>query len=52
MMMRKGTTVQVRRELRQLFPKYEFYIAEGSHVDVGNDKNDKTLIQEYARSKK
>ena len=28
-LIRKGTTVKVRRELRQMFPKYERYIAEG-----------------------
>jgi len=32
-----------------MFPKYECYIALGSHVDVGNDENDTTLIEEYAR---
>jgi len=48
---RKGNTVRVRRELRQMFPKYECYIAAGSHVDVGNDKNDRMLNEEYARSK-
>jgi len=47
---RKGTTVRVRRELRHMFPTYECYFAAGSHVDVGNDGNDRTLI-EYARSK-
>ena len=46
----KGTTVEVRRELRQMFPKYKCYIAAGSHVDVGNDENDRTLIEECARS--
>ena len=40
---RKETTVRVRRDLRQIFPKYECYIAVGSHVDVGNDPNDRTL---------
>jgi hypothetical protein len=40
---RKGTTVRVRRELTQMFPKYECYIAVGSHVDVRNDENDRTL---------
>jgi len=34
-----------------MFPKYECYIAAGSHVDVGNDQNDRTLAEEYARSK-
>ena len=29
---------QVRRELRQMFPKYENYTAAGSHVDVENMK--------------
>ena len=47
----KGTTVKDRRELRQMFPEYECYIAAGSHVDVGNDENDRTLAEEYARSK-
>jgi len=50
-LIRKGTTVKVRRELRQMFPKFECYIATGSHVDIGNDENDRTLIGEYARSK-
>ena len=26
------------------------YIAAGSHVDVGNDENDRALTEEYARS--
>jgi endonuclease/exonuclease/phosphatase family metal-dependent hydrolase len=30
---------------------YECYIAAGSHVDVGNDENDRTLVEEYARNK-
>ena len=47
----KGTTVEVRRELRQMFPKYKCYIAAGRHVDVGNDENDRTLTEEYACSK-
>jgi len=50
-LIRKGTTVSVRREFRQMFPKYECYIAAGSHVDVGNDENDRTLIEEYTCSK-
>ena len=50
-LIRKGTTVKVRRELRQMFAKYECYIAAGSHVDVGNDEIDRTLAEEYARSK-
>jgi len=48
---RTGTTVKVRRELRQMFPKYDCYIAVGSHVDVGNDENDRTLAEEYACNK-
>jgi len=48
---RKATTVKFRRELRQMFPMYECYIAAGSHVDVGNDENDKTLVEEYASNK-
>jgi len=48
---RKGTTVRVRRELRRMFPHYECYIAAGSHVDVGNNENEKTLTEEYACSK-
>ena len=50
-LIRKGTTVKVRRELRQMFPMYECYITAGSHVDVGNDENDRTLAEEYARNK-
>jgi len=50
-LIRKGTTVKVRRELKQMFPKYECNIVAGSHVDVGNDDNDRTLTEEYARSK-
>jgi len=50
-LIRKGRTVKVRRELRQMFPKYECSIAAGSHVDVGNDENDRTLTEEYACSK-
>jgi len=34
-----------------MFPKYEYYVATGSHVDVRNDENDRTLIEEYTRSK-
>jgi len=34
-----------------MFPQHECYIAVGSHADVGNDENDRTLIEEYARSK-
>jgi len=30
---------------------YKCYIAAGSHVDVGNDENDRTLVEEYARNK-
>jgi len=30
---------------------YEYYIAAGSHVDVGNDENDRMLVEEYARNK-
>jgi len=30
---------------------YECYIAAGSHVDEGNNENDKTLVEEYARNK-
>jgi len=29
----KGTTVKVRRELKQMFPMYECYVAAGSHVN-------------------
>jgi len=47
----KGMTVKVRRELRQMFPKYECYIAAGSHADIGNDKNDRTLAEKCARNK-
>ena len=50
-LIRKGKTVKVRRELRQMFPMYECYIAAGSHVDVGNDENDRTLVEEYACNK-
>jgi len=50
-LIRKGTTVKFKRELRQMFPMYECYIAAGSHVDVGNDENDRTLVEEYARNK-
>ena len=50
-LIRKGTTLKVRRELRQMFPMYECYIAAGSHVDVGNDENDRTLVEEYANNK-
>ena len=42
----KGTTVKVRRELRQMFAKYKCYLAVGSHVSVGNDENDRTLAEE------
>ena len=34
-----------------MFPMYEYYIAAGSHVDVGNDEIDRTLLEEYARNK-
>jgi len=34
-----------------MFSKYECYIAAGSHVTVGNDENDRTILQEYARNK-
>jgi len=50
-LIRKGTTVKVRRELGQMFSKYKCFIAAGSHLDVGNDQNDRTLTEEYARSK-
>jgi len=30
---------------------YECYIAPGSHVDVGNDENDRALTEEYACNK-
>jgi len=50
-LIRKGTTIKVRRELRKMFPMYECYIAAGSHVDVGNDENVRTLVEEYARDK-
>ena len=50
-LIRKGTKVKVRRELRQMFPKYECYISAGIHVDVGNDENDRTLDEEYACNK-
>jgi len=50
-LIRKGTTVKVRRELRQMFPMYECYITAGSHVDAGNDEHDRTLAAEYARNK-
>ena len=48
-LVRKGTKVKIRRELRQMFPKYECYISVGSHVDVENDGNDATLDKEYAQ---
>ena len=51
LLLRKGTKVKVRQEPRQMLPKYEYYIAAGSHADVGNDENDRTLTEEYARSK-
>jgi len=47
----KGTTVRVRPELRHMFPKFGRYIAARSHADVGNDKIDRTLSEEYARNK-
>ena len=50
-LIRKGTTVKVRRELRLMFPMYECYVAARSHVDVGNSENDRTLVEEYARNK-
>jgi len=50
-LIRKGTTVKVRRELREIFPKYECYIAAGSHVDVGINENNRTLTEECVRSK-
>jgi len=34
-----------------MFPQYDRYVAAGSHVDVGNDENEQTEIEEYARSK-
>ena len=40
-LIRTGTTVKVRRELRHMFPMYACYIAAGIHVDVGNDENDR-----------
>jgi len=49
-LIRKRTTVRVRRERRQMFSEYQFYIELGSHMDVGNDKNNRTLTEEYARS--
>jgi len=36
-LIRTGTTVKVRREIRQMFPMYECYIAAGSHVDDDDD---------------
>jgi len=51
-LVRKGTTVKVRRELRQMFPMYECYIAAGSHVDVGNDENDRTLLRSMHATKR
>ena len=48
---RKGKTAKVRRELRQMFPMNECYIVAGSHVNVGNDENDRTLVEEYAPNK-
>ena len=42
---------QSQTRTRQMFPKYECYISAGSHVDVGNDENDRTLDEEYARNK-
>jgi len=48
---RKGTTVRFRQELRHMFTGYEYFIKMGSHVDAGNDKNDRTLTEEYTRSK-
>jgi len=50
-LIRKGTTVKVIRELRSMFSEYECYIAAGSHVEVRNDENDRTLTAECARSK-
>jgi len=50
-LIRKGTIDREKQKHRQMFPKYECYIAVGSHVDVGNDENDMTLTEEYARSK-
>jgi len=50
-LIRKGTTIKVRRELRQMFPVYECYMAAGSHVDVGNNEHDRTLVEVYARNK-
>jgi len=41
----KETTVKVRRELRQMFPMYECYMSAGRHVDVGNDEDDRTLVE-------
>jgi len=50
-LIRNGMTVKVRRELGQMFPMYECYIAARSHVSVGNDENDRMLVEEYARNK-
>jgi len=50
-LIRKGTTVKVRRELVQMFSMYECYIEAGSHVDVGNNENERTLVEEYACNK-
>jgi len=47
----KRTTFRVRQELRQRFPKYVCYITAGSHVDVGNDENDRMLTEECTPSK-
>jgi len=30
---------------------YECYIAKGSHMDAGNDENDRTRFEEYAHNK-
>jgi len=49
-LIRKVTTFRVKRELRRIFPKYECYIAAGSHVDVGNDNNDRTLTEEIVQA--
>jgi len=34
-----------------MFPKYECYIAAGSHMDAGNDEKDTTLVEEQLRNK-
>ena len=34
-----------------MFPENKCYITVGTHVDVGNDKKDRTETEEYERSK-